>query len=154
MNINSDYGTFRITFNYDEGVSITESVSLHSDNQNDTNKIILMCPDGSLRKYNQNSPLLIIEDLVKNPPNNIKKHIYDVSLLNKEFCHFYCTSIKDNEDLPDIVYHGILIDKNGISHPCYIPSCVYKQIPNFFKTVGNHPCNYFKFNNFGTIVLD
>ena len=149
--IPSNLGTFKISTSRVDDLSITESVNL-CNIPTDTEEITLTCPSGDIRKYNNHSPIQIIEDLVTTLTTEmeklqIEKHIYDPSLLSVEFKYFYCTASTT------AVYHGILFDTNGNTYPCYIPLSVYKQIPTCFKNKLENEHYHFKFDNYGTIHL-
>ena len=145
-------GIFTISTNETEELSITESTNLSNIVPN-LDEIILTCPYGTVRKYNKNSSIFIIEDFIKNPPclpHRTPMHIYD--FVNKELKFFYCTSITNTDDWCNSIYNGILIDVDGNAHYCFIPSYVYKQIPASFKSE-NVNNNHFKFDNFGTLKI-
>jgi hypothetical protein len=141
----TEFGTFTISTSQVEDLSITESVNLYNIVQD---KIItLTCPSGDIRKYAPHPPISIIEDLVQNPPCVQKRHIFD--FINKELTFFYCTSISNTDEWCNTIYNGILIDTHGNAHHCFIPSYVYKQIPDSLKQSANN--NHFKFDKYGTI---
>ena len=145
----SPFGTFTISTSQEDDVSITESVNLYNVVHDD--KITLTCPSGNIHKINTHSPIqTIIENLVTTLATEFQtkkeKYIYDPSLVSVEFKYFYCTEIREPRN-----YHGILIDTDGNTHPCYIPHSVYKQIPTRFKNKLENSIYNFKFDKFGTI---
>lgn len=147
MNINTDNGLFTISIPL-EDESITESINMSNLSVN-LNNLTLICPNGEIRIYNKDSPIHIIEDLLKNPPHQKEKHIYDKSLIGIEFNYFYCTHIVG--EWSDSVYHGILIDTKGKTHLCYVPYYIYIQIPSHLKNViSKH--SMFKLDNYGNVL--